>query len=393
MENHLVHAYNQLPIQLERGEGCYVYDTKGNKYLDAYCGIAVTILGHNYAPVTKTIQNQAAKIIHTSNLVEIPQQMELSNLLVGLFGTDAQVFFNNSGSEAVETALKLAHLYGHSKNIDNPKIIVMEGAFHGRTMGCISAGWNPKYQEGFGPLLPGFVRVKYNDINAIEDAVKADKDIVAVMLEPVQGESGVVVPNTSYLNEVRLLCDEHKLLMIDDEIQAGMARTGKFFCFEHNEIKPDVVTLAKGLANGLPIAACIIRKPFCDLFKPGSHGSTFGGNPLSCAAAITTVNEIVSHKFYENAARQGAKIIKGLNDALIENPHVKQVRGKGLFIGIELDRPCRDILNIALKHNILFNIAGTNVMRFLPALNINDEQAQTIIDTVPKIIEEYYAQA
>lgn len=392
MENHLVHAYNQLPVQFERGEGSYLYDTNGKKYLDAYCGIAVTLLGHNHPAVTKTIQNQAAKIIHTSNLVEIPQQIELSNILVSLFGADAEVFFINSGAEAVETAIKLARLYGHSKQIANPKILVVEGSFHGRTMATITAGDNAKAKEGFEPLLAGFVRVKFNDINAMEEALKLDKDIVAVLVEPIQGESGVKVPNSSYLNEMRMLCDQYKVLMMLDEVQAGLGRTGKFFCFEHNEIIPDVATLAKGLANGVPIGACIIRKPFCDLYKPGSHGSTFGGNPLSCATAITTLHEITSKKLYDNAARQGAKIISGLSDALAGNPHVKEVRGKGLMIGVELDRPCRDILPIALKHGIIFNIAGNTVLRILPAVNLEDDQAKAIVETIPKVIDEYYAQ-
>lgn len=391
MENHLVHAYSPLPVQFERGEGAYLYDTKGNKYLDAYCGIAVTLLGHNNPAVTKTIQTQAAKIIHASNLVEIPQQIELSNMLAALAGFDGEVFFNNSGAEAVETAIKLARLYGHSKQIAVPKIIVMEGSFHGRTMATISAGDNAKSKEGFEPLLSGFVRVKFNDVNALEAAYKADKDIVAVLLEPVQGESGVRVPNDSYLNQVRIFCDENNLLMMTDEVQCGLGRTGKFFCFEHNEIKPDVITLAKGLANGVPIGACIIRKPYADLFKPGSHGSTFGGNPLSCATAITTVNEITSKKLYENAAKQGAKIVAGLQDALAANPHVKEVRGKGLMIGVELDRPCREILLIALKHGIIFNVANMNTLRILPTLNITDEQVQVIIDTIPTLIKEYYA--
>lgn len=390
MENHLAHTYNQLPIQFERGEGAYLYDTAGKKYLDAYCGIAVTSLGHNHPAVTKTIQTQAAKIIHASNLVEIPQQIELSNMLVSLAGFDGEVFFNNSGAEAVETAIKLARLYGHSKNIAVPKVVVMEGAFHGRTIATISAGDNAKGNAGFTPMLEGFVRVKYNDINALEEAVKADKDIVAVLLEPVQGERGVRVPNASYLNQVRILCDQHKLLMITDEIQCGVGRTGKFFCFEHNEIKPDAITMAKGLANGVPIGACIMRKPYADLFTPGSHGSTFGGNPLSCATAITTVREITGNKLYENAAKQGAKILAGLSDALLGNPHVKEVRGKGLMIGVELDQPCRDILQIALQHGIIFNIANLNVLRILPTININDEQTQFIIDTIPKLIDEFY---
>lgn len=391
MENHLVHAYSQLPIQFERGDGVYLYTSNGDKYLDAYSGIAVTGLGHKNPAVTKAIQNQAEKIIHTSNLVEIPQQIELSNVLAALTGMDCQVFFSNSGAEAVETAIKLARLYGHGKNIAVPKIIAMEGAFHGRTMATISAGDNAKSKEGFDPLLTGFVRVKYNDINALKAAIEIDKDIVAVLLEPIQGESGVRVPDEKYLNEVRALCDENNILMMVDEIQAGMGRTGKFFCFEHNNIKPDVITLAKGLANGVPIGACIIRKPYCDLFKPGSHGSTFGGNPLACTAALATLQQLNDGKLFANAAKQGAKILSGLRAALANNEHVKNVRGKGLMMGVELDRPCREILPIALKHNIIFNIANMNVLRILPPLIIQDAEAQKIVDLIPQIIDEYYA--
>jgi acetylornithine/N-succinyldiaminopimelate aminotransferase len=299
-------------------------------------------------------------------------------------------FFNNSGAEAVETAIKLARLYGHSKNIANPKIIVMNGAFHGRTMATISAGSNPKSREGFDPLLAGFVRVEFNDINAIEAAVKLDQDIVAVLVEPIQGESGVTPASAEYLPKLRTLCDKQNLLLLLDEVQTGMGRTGKFFCFQHGNIQPDAITMAKGLANGVPIGACIIRKPHCDLFKSGSHGSTFGGNPLSCATAVATVKEIVQHKYYANAAKQGAKIIAGLSKALTGNPHVKAVRGMGLMIGIELDEPCREILPIALKHGIIFNIANLNVIRLLPPLIIQDEQAQMIIDLIPQLIEEYY---
>ncbi len=391
MEEHLLNVYNHLPVQFVRGEGGYLFDAQGNKYLDAFCGIAVTLLGHNYPAVTKTIQEQATKILHTSNLVSNPAQLELSDILADLYGADCQVFFCNSGAESLETALKAARLYGHSINIESPKTIVMEGAFHGRTIGTISAGSNPKYQEGFAPLLPGFVRVPFNDIKAIEDAVKADETIVAILIEPIQGESGIKVSSPAYLKQVRELCDKFSLLMMVDEVQAGLGRTGKFFCYEHDDIKPDVVTLAKGLANGLPIGACIIRKPYSELFKPGSHGTTFGGNPMCCATAVTTLREIIKHKFYENAGRQGAKIISGLQKALADNPHVKEVRGKGLMIGVELDRPCRDALNIALKHNIIFNVAGTNVMRLLPPLNISDKQADEIITKVPQIINEYYS--
>lgn len=391
MQDHLLPTYTRLPVHFDHGSGAYLYDEAGNEYLDAYCGIAVTGLGHNYPAVTKVIQEQATKILHASNLVEIPEQAALSDILASLAGMDAKVFFNNSGAEAVETALKLARLYGHSKNIASPKIIVMEGSFHGRTIATISAGDSAKSKEGFEPLLSGFVRVKYNDIASIEAAVKIDKDIVAVLLEPIQGESGVRIPDADYLQKVRSFCDAHKILMLVDEVQAGMGRTGKFFCFEHSNILPDAIMLAKGLANGLPIAACIIREPYCDLFTPGSHGSTFGGNPLCCAASIATVQAISTPKVLANAAAQGAKILAGLQKALQNNPNVTQVRGLGLLIGVELASPCREIMLTALKHKIVLNVTRLNVLRITPPLIINDQQAQAMIDIIPKVIEEYYS--
>jgi acetylornithine aminotransferase len=389
----LLGVYNQLPIQWEHGEGVWLFDTNGNKYLDAFCGIAVTGLGHNHPAVTATIQSQAAKVIHASNVVQIPQQMELADRLVELAGMDAKAFFNNSGAEAVETLLKLARLYGHSKNIEIPKIIVMEGAFHGRTIATIFAGASAKAQAGFEPAIHGLVRVKFNDAAAIETALKLDKDIVAVLVEPIQGESGVQVPSDDYLNKVRELCDKYQVLMLVDEVQCGMGRTGTFFCHEQNKIKPDAISLAKGLANGVPIGACIIRAPYCDLFKVGSHGATFGGNPLSCAAAITTVNEIISHKWYENAAKQGKKINDSLRKSLAGNKHVVDIRGKGLMLGVQLDKECRDILTLALKHGIIFNIANLNTIRLLPPLIIDDVQTQMICDLIPQLINEYYAEA
>lgn len=389
MSDHLLKVYNQLPITFERGEGAWLFDAEGNKYLDAYAGIAVTILGHNHPVITKVIQEQASKIMHESNVVQIPQQIELSNILASIAGMDCQVFFNNSGAEAVETVIKLARLYGHSKDVINPKIVVMEKAFHGRTLATIFAGGSAKAQEGFGPPVQGFVRVKYDDADVIEAAIKADKEIVAVLLEPIQGESGVNVPSADYLVKIREICDKYKVLMLLDEVQSGMGRTGKFFAHQHANILPDAITMAKGLANGLPIGACIIRAPYCDLFKQGSHGSTFGGNPLCCATAVATVQELQKNKLHENAAKQGKKLIEGLTKSLAGNKNVVEVRGKGLMIGIQLSKECREILPIALKHNIIFNIANLNTIRLLPPLILDDEQTQRIIDVIPQLINEF----
>lgn len=386
----LLNVYNRVNIHFESGDGSWLFDADGNRYLDAYSGIAVSILGHNYPAVTKTIQQQAAKLLHASNFVQVPQQNVLADKLISLTGFEGQVFFNNSGAEAVETAIKLAHLYAHSKNIESPKIVVVDSAFHGRTMGTISAGGSAKSREGFAPFLPGFVRIKYNDPDAFAAAVAADPDIVAILVEPIQGEAGVNVPSPDYLNKIRKICDDHNILMMLDEVQTGVGRTGKFFCYEYNKILPDVITLAKGLANGIPIGACIIRAPYCHLFKPGSHGATFGGNPLSCATAITTVDEVIKHQWHTNAAEQGKKLLEGLKQALADNPHVVAIRGLGLMVGVELDRECLDIIPIALKHGVIFNIARLNTLRILPPLIYTDAQTQQLIDTIPLLINEFY---
>lgn len=388
--DHLLNVYNRVNIHFESGDGAWLFDADGRKYLDAYSGIAVCNLGHNYPEVTKTIQEQAAKLLHSSNFVRVPQQTILADKLIDLAGFEGQVFFNNSGAEAVETAIKLAHLYAHSKNIADPKIVVVDSAFHGRTMGTISAGGSAKSREGFAPYLPGFVRIHYNDPDAFKAAVMSDPGIVAILVEPIQGEAGVNVPSSDYLNKIRKICDDHNVLMMLDEVQTGVGRTGKFFCYEHNKILPDVITLAKGLANGIPIGACIIREPYCHLFTPGSHGATFGGNPLSCSAAITTIDEVIKKQWHLNAEKQGKKLLEGLKKALADNPHVVDIRGLGLMVGVELDCECLDLIPIALNHGVIFNIARLNTLRILPPLIYTDEQTQMLIDTIPLLINEFY---
>lgn len=391
MDDHLLNVYNRIPINFVRGEGCYLYDTEGNKYLDAFSGIAVTGLGHNHPAITKVITEQAQDLLHISNLVEIPEQSDLSDLLVEKFAEDARVFFSNSGAEAIETAVKLTRLYGHSKNIDNPKVVVMSKGFHGRTNAAIAAGGSDKVKKGFEPLLPGFLVVEYNNTQALMDAVNADKDIIAVLLEPLQGEGGINVPSPDYLAEVRSICDQNGLLMIVDEIQAGIGRTGKFFCYEHSDIVPDAITLAKALANGVPIGATLIRAPHHELFKPGSHGSTFGGNPLSCRVASATINEIYASNLLENTTKQGEAIITGLRDKLKGNKHVVDIRGKGMMMGIEFDKEVRPMLPILLKHRMITNPAGTHVLRLLPPLIYTDTETELLLDTLPKVIDEYFA--
>jgi acetylornithine/N-succinyldiaminopimelate aminotransferase len=387
--NYLVNTYNRMPYNIVRGNGVWLYDDKDQKYLDALCGIAVTILGHNYPAVTEAIQDQAAKLIHISNLVTIPLQEQLAEMLSQIAGFKAKSFFNNSGAEAVETAIKLTRLYGHARNIAEPKIIVMGNAFHGRTMATIAAGGNKKVQAGFEPLMPGFVRAEFNNVDAVSNLVKQDPTIVAVMLEPVQGEGGILAANLDYLVKVRDLCTQYKLIMIVDEIQCGMARTGKMFAYQHANIQPDVITLAKGLANGVPIGACIINDKYADLFKPGTHGSTFGGNPLACRAAITVLNEIINNNLVSNAEDKGNKIITGLREHLSNHPNVIDIRGKGLMIGIELDRPCRDLLHLAFEANIIFNVTKENTIRLLPPLIVEDVHVARIIEIVSDLITKF----
>lgn len=385
---HLMNTYSRLPVAFERGEGVWLWDTEGNKYLDALSGIAVCGLGHAHPAVTRAIQEQAAKLLHTSNLYRIKHQSHLANELARLTGLD-KAFFCNSGAEAVETALKLARLYGHQKNIAFPQVVVMSSAFHGRTMATVAAGGSAKVQAGYDPLMPGFIHVHYNDVNALRSIANSHDDVAAVLLEPIQGEGGIRVPNEDYLQQIRDICNERDWLMMLDEVQTGMGRTGTLFNYQAHNISPDVLTLAKGLANGIPIGACVAKEHVAELFKPGKHGSTFGGNPLACAAALATLKEIEDHKWWENAQKQGTILLHGLKERLKNNPHVIEVRGKGLMIGIELDRPCRDILHLALEKRLLFNITSDKVIRLLPPLIIEDEHVNIILNTLPGLIEAF----
>lgn len=386
--SHLMNTYKRLPITFERGEGVWLYDKAGNRYLDALSGIAVCGLGHSHPAVTKAIQTQAEKLIHTSNLYQIEAQNKLADLLATATGL-TESFFCNSGAEAVEAALKLSRLYGHKKGIDSPQLLVMSGAFHGRTLATISAGGNARVQAGFEPLVPGFLRVRYNDIDAVRAMAEAQADIVGVLVEPIQGEGGIIVPSTDYLKHLRAICDEKEWLLILDEVQTGMGRTGTLFAYQADNILPDIVTLAKGLANGVPIGACVAQSHVADLFHPGKHGSTFGGNPLACSAAIATLTTLQTEKLWENAKEKGELLLKGLKEKLKGNPHVLDIRGRGLMIGIELDMPCRDILNLALEKRLLFNITAEKVIRLLPPLIIENEQIQTILETLPELINQF----
>ncbi|MEE9451490.1 MAG: aspartate aminotransferase family protein [Gammaproteobacteria bacterium] len=384
----LIPTYQPLPVAFERGEGVWLWDSQGKKYLDALGGIAVCCLGHAHPEVTEAICQQAGQLLHTSNLYQIDLQIALAQKLTQMSSMQ-QVFFSNSGAEANEAAIKLARLYGHAQGIDSPNVIVMEGAFHGRTMATLTASANRKVQAGFEPLVPGFIRVPYDDITALQNIAQNSDDVVAVLIEPIQGESGVRTPNADYLEKVSALCKQNNWLLMIDEIQSGMGRTGKFFAYQHHAVEPDVVTVAKGLANGVPIGACLIGGKAADLFQPGKHGSTFGGNPLACRAALTVVDIIEQQQLCQQAAARGEYLFAALRDALADNPMVQEIRGQGLMIGIELDRPCAELAKIGLEQGLLFSITAERVIRLLPALIIQQEEVDLIIERLLACLDEY----
>ena len=390
MSNALMSTYARLPVTFERGEGCALWDTDGKRYLDALSGIAVCSLGHAHPALKEAICAQAEKLLHTSNLYGITNQDTLGEKLTSLAGMD-KVFFSNSGAEANEAAIKLARLHGHAKGVDEPAIVVMEHSFHGRTLATLSATGNRSVQAGFEPLVKGFVRAPYNDVEALENIAKHSPNVVAVLVEPIQGEGGVRVPAEDYLNEVRRLCDQHGWLMMLDEIQTGMGRTGKMFAFQHNGITPDVMTLAKALGNGVPIGACLAKGAAAELFQPGHHGSTFGGNPLACAAGLAVVDTLVGDKLVERAEALGEKLLGSFKLALSEQEFIKDIRGKGLMIGIELDRPCTELVAMALEQGLLINVAAGNTVRLLPPLVLTDDEAEQLVSTVTTLINDFIA--
>jgi acetylornithine aminotransferase len=384
---HLMTTYGRQPIAFSRGEGAWLWDTAGKRYLDGISGVAVNGLGHAHPRLVAAIAAQAARAMHVSNLFEIPEQEQLAARLCELAGMDA-AFFCNSGCEANEAAIKLARLYGHQKGVEAPAVIVMEKAFHGRTIATLSATGSRKVQAGFEPLLTGFVRVPYNDLPALAQ-VAANPNIVAVLVEPVQGESGINVPDGGYLASLRKACDERGWLLMLDEVQTGMARSGKWFAFQHSGIRPDVITLAKGLGNGFPIGACLARGAAARTFKPGSHGSTFGGNPLACVAASTTLAVIEEEGLVARAARLGRRMQQGLAEALAGMAGVKEVRGLGLLIGVELDRPCNELVARGLEAGLLINVTADTVVRLLPPLVLADAEADQIVEGVTRLIRNF----
>ena len=383
----LMNTYSRLPVTFAKGEGVWLWDDQGNKYLDALAGIAVCGIGHSHPKLVKAISEQAGTLIHTSNLYHIDKQDKLAKKLAILSGLNKS-FFCNSGAEANEAAIKLARLYGHNRGIDQPTIIVMENSFHGRTMATLTASGNRKVQAGFEPLLTGFARVPFNDLDAIAQVSVHNKNVVAILVEPYQGEGGVNVPQANYLKGLRQICDENSWLLMLDEVQCGIGRSGKWFAFQNSEIVPDVITLAKSLGSGVPIGACIAGNVAGDIFKPGSHASTFGGNPLACTAAITTLDIIEEENLMCNALEQGNFIRKNIQKKLGNLSHVTQIRGHGLMIGIELTKPCGELVTKALEQGLLLNVTSDKVVRLLPPLVIKQNESEQIINMVSTLIEE-----
>ncbi len=385
-----MNTYGHPAIAFERGEGAYLWDTDGNKYLDALGGIAVCGLGHAHPAIAKAISEQSAKLIHTSNLYRIPAQEKLAEQLCELSGLSS-VFFGNSGAEANEAAIKIARLYGHKKGIHDPAIIVMETSFHGRTLATLSATGNRKVHAGFEPLVHGFVRVPFNDIEVIRTVAKNAKNIVAVLVEPIQGEGGVNIPDDQYLNNIRTICDEHDWLMMLDEIQTGMCRTGQWFAHQHNNIKPDVMTLAKSLGNGFPIGACLAGEKASNVFQPGNHGSTYGGNPLACHVASTVIEIMQNMDAKKQATETGNYMLEQFQIKLENQKAVTHIRGKGMMMGIELDRPCTELVSIAAKQHLLINVTSGKVIRLLPPLIFSKTEADKTIEIICELINDFTA--
>lgn len=390
--SHLMNTYARLPVAFQRGEGVWLWDTEGRRYLDGVAGVAVNTLGHAHPKLTQALCEQAKTLIHCSNLYQIPLQEKLAEKLCELSAMDS-VFFCNSGCEANEAAIKLARLYGHQKGVEVPTIVVMDKSFHGRTMATLTATGSRKVQAGFEPLLAGFARVPYNDVEAVRQTAAHNKNIVALLVEPVQGEGGINIPDAGYLGALRQICDDNGWLFMLDEVQSGIGRTGAWFAHQHTAIKPDVMTLAKGLGSGVPIGACLARGAAAELFKPGNHGSTFGGSPLACTAALTTLQAIEDDGLRENATHIGQFIVEGFKHALAGVAGVTQVRGHGLMIGIELDRACADLVKRALAQGFIINVTSDKVIRLVPPLIMNEQEASALIAGVAVLVKEFLAQA
>ncbi len=382
----LMNTYGQRALTLVKGQGSRVWDDAGREYLDAVCGIAVCGLGHAHPAVTKAISEQAGTLLHVSNLFNIPPQQQLGEKLCAIAGME-QVFFSNSGAEANEAAIKIARKYGNDRGIDKPIVLVTHQSFHGRTMATLSATGNPKVQAGFAPLLEGFVHIDYDDLDAVKAAAATHPNIVAVLVEPVQGEGGVNMPANDYLNRLRDLCDANEWLLMLDEIQTGNGRTGTHFAFQHNGITPDVMTTAKGLGNGVPIGACLVSGRAVDVLQPGNHGSTFGGNPLACAAALAVIDTLDQEQLLDRVQSLGDRLLTGFRSALADCEHVAEIRGMGLLIGIELDHDCGELVDQAREAGLLINVTAGKVVRLLPPFVLSDDEADTLVEKVSALIK------
>ncbi len=391
MTEYLMQTYRRLPLSFTKGRGVWLYDTEEKKYLDAISGIGVCGLGHAFPSVTQAIQEQAAKYLHCSNLFHIQQQEALAEVLIEKTGLD-KVFFCNSGTEAIEAALKISRLFARTKNIHRPKVISMTGSFHGRTFGALSATGNATCQQGFEPLLDGFIQVPFNDLASIQALAinpQTKKEIVAILVEPIQGEGGVNIPDDGYLTALRETCNANNWLLILDEIQTGLCRTGRWFACQHEKVSPDVLVVAKALGNGVPIGACIAGKKAANLLQPGNHGTTFGGNPLACSAGLATLSSMQALDCCKQAEEIGAYILEEIQFRLASSPYVKNVRGRGLMIGIELDRPCDELVEKALALGLLINVTAKKVIRLLPPLILNKGEAKQLIDNIVCLIENF----
>ena len=389
--SHLMNTYNRLPVAFTHGEGVWLWDSNGKRYLDALAGIAVNTLGHAHPKFTAALCTQINKLIHVSNVYQVREQEQLADKLCALSHMQ-ELFLCNSGCEANEAAIKLARMFGHNKGIETPNIIVMDKSFHGRTLATLSATGNRKVQAGFEPLVKGFVRVPYNDLDAIRQVAEHNHDVVAVLVEPIQGEGGIRTLEIDYLEQLRQICDQQGWLLMVDEVQCGLGRTGKWFAHQHSGILPDVMTLAKGLGSGVPIGACLTAGKAAGTFKPGNHGSTFGGNPLACTAALTTL-EIMEHdKLLDNATTIGDFLIQSLRERLQQLPGVISIRGQGLMLGIELNKPCGDIVKRALAHGLLINVTADNVIRLLPSLVYTKAEAQQLLDGLCPLVTDFLSQ-
>ena len=387
-EPHVMPTYGRLPMALAYGRGCWLWDTDGKKYLDGLGGIAVNTLGHAHPQLVPALQEQIGRLIHSSNYYQVPLQEKLAAKLTELSGL-TNVFFCSTGLEANEGALKIARKFGHDKGIDRPEIIVYEKAFHGRSIATRSATGNPKVQAGFGPLVEGFVRVPLNDVNAIEAVAQSNPKVVAVFLEVIQGEGGINPTTVEYLQAVRRICDERGWLLMLDEVQCGMGRTGKWFAHQWAGIKPDVMPLAKGLGSGVPVGAIVCGPKAAHVLGPGNHGSTFGGNPLAMRAGVETIRIMEEDRLLENAATVGAALKAGLQRELAGEAGVVEVRGQGLMLGIELDRPCGELLGQAAEAGLMLSVTADRVIRLVPALVLTADEAAQMVAILCPLIKKF----